>query len=109
MEKGEEGTFDVFTIDNKTADLASLGIKLGKEAFGTQWRYSRKEKMEFIWNVVIPMAITALVVTAVVRLGVEAEVGAGAEVIKTVIAIAAVVGVGVAAVGVVVASKKKFK
>jgi len=70
LDKGEEGVFDVFTKGNKTVALASLGIKLGEEALGTQWRCFKKKKIVgFIWGLVIGGSIGAVVVV-----GVRAEV-----------------------------------
>lgn len=57
LEKGEEGTFDVFTKGNTTADLSSLVIKLGEKTLGIQWRYLEKKEISPLWLMLVIMLI----------------------------------------------------
>lgn len=57
LEKSEEGTFDVFTKGNTTADLSSLVIKLGEKTLGIQWRYLEKKEISPLWFMLVIMLI----------------------------------------------------
>jgi len=50
LDQGEVATFDVFTKDNKTAELSSFLIKLGEEkALGIHWTCLKNEEMFPMW------------------------------------------------------------
>jgi len=79
LDKGEKGEFDIFTKDNKTADLTSLMIKLGEETLGIHWRNAARGKTSgraLLISVLVATGITLIVAALAKVVGVGIALGA---------------------------------
>jgi len=79
LDKWEKGEFDIFTKDNKTADLTSLMIKLGEETLGIHWRNAARGKTsgtELLISVLLATGITLIVAALAKVAGVGIALGA---------------------------------